>query len=116
VDSSVGVIREVHAELVVDRSLVLGIRVCQHRDDVFELAYQCLDLDRGVWIQSTPMGDMAVVLIEAADLDKAFATLATSDEPFDRWFRDQIRDVHGISLEDGMPLPEQVLHFDANGH
>lgn len=215
-------IREVHAELVVDRSLVLGIRVCQHRDDVFELAYQCLDLDRGelaagrlsaelsfevlaltfhfgdpvgddgevavlleegqvptqlrydplvirlerrtvmptvafaapilpgkadadraamascssgerkdayeesrrragitkeaVWIQSTPMGDMAVVLIEAADLDKAFATLATSDEPFDRWFRDQIRDVHGISLEDGMPLPEQVLHFDANGH
>ena len=64
-----------------------------------------------VWIQPTPMGDLAVVLLEADDLEKAFATLATSDDPFDVWFRDQVRETHGISLEDGMPLPEQVLDF-----
>jgi hypothetical protein len=57
------------------------------------------------------MGDLAVVLLEADDLEKAFATLATSDDPFDVWFRDQVRETHGISLEDGMPLPEQVLDF-----
>ena len=67
-----------------------------------------------VFIQSTPMGDMAVVFIEADDLEKAFGTLGKSDDPFDVWFRDLIRDVHGISLEDGMPLPEHVLHFDTS--
>jgi hypothetical protein len=40
----VRVVREVHAELVVHGSLVLGIGVGQDRDDVLELAHQCLDL------------------------------------------------------------------------
>ena len=57
------------------------------------------------WIQTTPMGDLAVVYMEADDLDAAFAALGSSDEPFDRWFRDHIRQVHGISLEDGFPPP-----------
>ena len=42
-DSAVGVVREVHAELVVDRSLVLRLRVREHRHDVFDLANECLD-------------------------------------------------------------------------
>ena len=64
-----------------------------------------------VWIQSTPDGDMAVVYIEADDLEAAFKTVATSDEPFDRWFRDHVRDVHGIALEQGFAPPEQILDF-----
>ncbi len=40
----VWVVREVHAEFVVDGSLVLGIGVGQHRDDVLELAHQYLNL------------------------------------------------------------------------
>jgi hypothetical protein len=64
-----------------------------------------------VWIQSTPAGDVAVVYMEADDLAAAFTTLGTSDEPFDRWFRDLIRDVHGVALEKGFPPPEQVLDF-----
>lgn len=64
-----------------------------------------------VWIQSTPGGDMAVVLMEADDLEAALKVIATSDEPFDRWFRDHVRDVHGIALEEGFPPPEQILDF-----
>jgi hypothetical protein len=37
------VVREVHAQLVVDRALVRGVGVCQHGDDVLELAHECLD-------------------------------------------------------------------------
>jgi hypothetical protein len=66
-----------------------------------------------VWIQPTPMGDLAVVYLEAADLQGALAGLASSQDPFDVWFREQIRDVHGINLEDGFPPPEQVLDFHA---
>jgi hypothetical protein len=59
------------------------------------------------------MGDVAVVCIEADDLEAAFKTLGTSDDAFDRWFRDSVRDVHGISLEHGFPPPEQLLDFTA---
>ncbi len=64
-----------------------------------------------VWIQPTPAGDLAVVCIEADDLGAAIGGLAASDHPFDRWFRDHVRDVHGISLEDGMTPPELALDY-----
>jgi hypothetical protein len=64
-----------------------------------------------VWIQQTPGGDVAVVYLEADDLQAAFAGLGSSQEPFDRWFRESIRDIHGIDLEQGFPPPEQTLDF-----
>ena len=64
-----------------------------------------------VFIQSTPGGDIAVVYWEADDVAAALQGMATSDDPFDRWFRDHVRDVHGINVEDGFPPPEQVMDF-----
>jgi len=64
-----------------------------------------------VWIQSTPDGDVAVVLIEADDVAGALGALATSQEPYDVAFRDHIKDVHGMDLSEGFPPPEQVLDF-----
>lgn len=64
-----------------------------------------------VWIQGTPGGDVAVVLIEAPDIGAAMGALATSDEPFDTWFREHIQEVHGMDLAEGGPPPEQVLDF-----
>ncbi|HCU94324.1 MAG TPA: hypothetical protein DHU96_17050 [Actinobacteria bacterium] len=66
------------------------------------------------WIQSTPMGDLAVVYMEADDLGAALATIGGSSEPFDRWFRDHVRQVHGIRLEEGFPPPELILDFRAD--
>jgi hypothetical protein len=65
-----------------------------------------------VWIQPTPGGDVAVVYLEADDLAAAFTTWGTSAEPFDRWFRGHVRQVHGVALEEGFPTPELVLDFD----
>jgi hypothetical protein len=64
-----------------------------------------------VWIQSTPAGEVAVVHLEADDLAAALKGMGTSEEPFDRWFREHVRAVHGVALEDGFPPPEQVLDF-----
>ncbi len=65
-----------------------------------------------------PAGDMAVIYLEADDLAAAFAAVGGSGEPFDRWFRDHVQEVHGISLAEGMPLPEQILGLDSDaaGH
>ena len=46
---------------------------------------------------------MAVVYLEADDLQAAFAGIGSSQEPFDNWFRDLIREVHGIDLAQGFP-------------
>jgi hypothetical protein len=64
-----------------------------------------------VWIQPAPDGDVAVVVLSADDLSAALAGVATSQEPFDVWFRDHCRTVHGIDLEAGFPPPEQILDF-----
>jgi hypothetical protein len=64
-----------------------------------------------VWIQSTPGGDVAVILIEAPDIEAAMGALATSEDPFDRWFRGNVKDVHGMDLAAGFPPPEQMLDF-----
>ena len=66
-----------------------------------------------VWIQSTPGGDVAVVVIESDDIPASMGALATSEEPFDVWFRDHVRDVHGIDLAEESPPPEQILDFRA---
>jgi hypothetical protein len=54
-------------------------------------------------IQKTPDGDVAVVYLEADDLQRAFTGMGASDDPFDRWFREHCLDVHGIDLKAGFP-------------
>jgi hypothetical protein len=84
------------------------------RRDAYQASRRRLGISReAVFIQSTPNGDAAVVYWETDDLDAAFKGMVTSEDPFDRWFRDYLRDVHGINVEDGFPPPEQVMDFRA---
>ena len=64
-----------------------------------------------VWIQSTPNGDFVVVYTHADDLAPPSRRFATSEDPFDRWFREHVRQVHGVALEEVFAPPEQVLDF-----
>jgi hypothetical protein len=87
-----------------------------HRKAAFEASRSRHGITReAVWIQALPEGDVAVVYVEAADLAAMFKGLATSEEPFDRWFREYARHVHGVALVDDFPPPEQVLDFTARG-
>jgi hypothetical protein len=54
---------------------------------------------------------VTVVYLEADDLATAFTILGTSAEPFDRWFRDHVRRVHGIAWDDKFTAPELVLDY-----
>jgi hypothetical protein len=66
-----------------------------------------------VWLQSTPMGDMAVVYWEAADAGKVFQHFLTSTDPFDVWFREKVLvEVHGMDPS-GPPPPMNELILDA---
>jgi hypothetical protein len=49
---------------------------------------------------------------EADELEGAFGAIGGSGEPFDQRFRDHVHDVHGISLANGMTIPEPILDYD----
>jgi ribosomal protein L16 Arg81 hydroxylase len=56
-----------------------------------------------VWHQGTPNGTVAIVLIEADDLEQALTGPAVSQEPFDQRFREFVGEVHGVDLANDPP-------------
>jgi len=67
-----------------------------------------------VWVQFTSDGHVAVVYLEADDLAAAFTMMATSAEPFDRWFRGHVHQVHGSAWDVGSTISELILDFDTD--
>lgn len=68
-----------------------------------------------VWQQPTPQGTISVVYLEGDDLGKAFQVLATSQDPFDRWWHEQVIAIHGVDLRQPLPGPpnEQLIDWNA---
>lgn len=65
-----------------------------------------------VWSQRTPDGRlMAVVMMEADDLNAVFGNLATSEDPFTGRFREFLKDVHGVDIATD-ELPEVTMLSD----
>ena len=65
-----------------------------------------------VWHQKTPDGaTLAIVMLEAGDVEAAFRHIATSDAPFDQRFRAMIQEVHGFDLASA-PAPDVRLISD----
>lgn len=82
------------------------------RREAYAHSRQGLGITReAVFIQPTPAGDVVIVYWEADDVAAALDGMATSQDPFDRWFRDHILEVHGLDVEDGFPPPEQVMDY-----
>jgi len=65
------------------------------------------------FLQKTPQGDMLIVHFEAENLEKTFETIATSKDPFMVWFKQQIKSVTGVDLEQPSdePPPEEIVHM-----
>ena len=77
----------------------------------YEAAWRGLGLRvERTWHQQTPQGTVAVVYLEADDLGRAFAGIATSTDPFVAWWRGQILADHGVDMSQPLPGPpnEQV--------
>jgi hypothetical protein len=48
--------------------------------------------------------------MEADDIPRAMEGVASSDDPFNQWFRERVEDVHGIDLQSGSPPQSQQIH------
>ena len=65
------------------------------------------------FLQKTPQGDMVIVHFEAEDVEEAFETEAASKDPFMVWFKQQVKSVTGVDLEqpsDQSP-PEEIVRM-----
>ena len=61
-------------------------------------------------VQQTPQGELCLITMEGDPLG-AMVKLAGSVHPFDVWFRDEIKQVHGVDFAQPLPgpPPEQVF-------
>jgi len=65
------------------------------------------------FLQKTPKGDMVIVHFEAEDVEKTFETMAMEKTPFMVWFKQQVKSVTGVDLEQPStePPPEEIVHM-----
>jgi hypothetical protein len=66
-----------------------------------------------VWIQHTPMGDLAVVSFEVKDLEQAFKTIGGSTDPWAVRFREMAMKAHGVDFSKPAPPNELVSDWHA---
>jgi hypothetical protein len=56
-----------------------------------------LRINQEAWfLQSSPMGSMVIVYIQAKDIGRVITDFAQSKDPFDVWFKDQARMISGV--------------------
>ena len=69
------------------------------RRDEYEAALRQAGITRQtVWHQETPDGTVAVVYVEGDDPEAGLAQFGSSDEPLNAWFREQMKEVHGVDI------------------
>lgn len=78
-------------------------RFCQElsgsRRQTYEASRRRLGITREqLVLVETAFGAAAVTTLEAPDVDRALGQIIASGLPFDRWYREQVRELHGINL------------------
>lgn len=65
-------------------------------------------------LQLTESGPLVIAVTEVADVETTATTYAASQQAFDRWFKDQVLHLTGVSPDrDPLgPPTEQIFEFD----
>jgi len=66
------------------------------------------------FLQQTPQGELLILQLEGDPIG-ALGKLAGSNHPFDVWFREAVREVHGVDLSEPLPGPPPELVFEHAG-
>jgi hypothetical protein len=79
------------------------------RRDEYEAALRQAGITRQVvWHQETPDGTVAVVYLEADDPEAALSQFGSSNEALNTYFREQMKEVHGIDISEATPQATKV--------
>jgi hypothetical protein len=79
------------------------------RREEYEAALRRAGITRqAIWHQATPDGTIAVVYVEGEDPLASVTQFSSSDEPLNRWFREQMKEVHGVDISKAELHAEKV--------
>ena len=84
----------------------------------FDESERRIGISKELWYLATlPSGDHLVAYMEASDFGHALASFVGSREPFDLWFKEEMRAVTGVDLNDppaDMAPAELLSHYEAD--
>lgn len=64
------------------------------------------------WVESTPAGDLFILVLEADDPERANQQFAASTTPYDLWFKEQAGAIIGADFNQPIPpIAEQVFDW-----
>lgn len=68
------------------------------------------------WIIETGKGDVAIITVEAEQLEPVVTQLASAELPFERWYREQLLALQGFNFSQppATSPPELVLEWSAS--
>ncbi|MCB1233119.1 MAG: hypothetical protein KDN19_22945 [Verrucomicrobiae bacterium] len=81
--------------------LAAFMRAMKERGEEVDDFYRRYGVTMESWhIQTSPDGGVLVIVTSEAKDDAAFAAHAASDHPFDTWFKDRVKEISGINLNE----------------
>jgi len=64
------------------------------------------------WLMQTRQGPLAIVVFDGPGADTFLQKMATSQEPFDRWFRERVSEYHALDFSRPAILSPAELFLD----
>jgi hypothetical protein len=64
------------------------------------------------WLTQGPQGNLVIVVLDGPGAEDYLERLATSQEPFDQWFREQASQFHEIDFSKVSEVPSAELFMD----
>ena len=65
------------------------------------------------WLTETPSGPAVIALHQGPGSNQFMPKLAAADREFDIWFRDKIKEIHGLDVTQPPPGPMPELYLDS---
>ncbi len=64
------------------------------------------------WLAEGPEGPLAIVVFDGPGAETYLGKLATSKEPFDKWFRERASEYHGVDLSKPNVIAKSEMCLD----
>jgi hypothetical protein len=64
------------------------------------------------WLTESRQGPLAIVVVDGPGAGTFMQKMATSNEPFDKWFRERVSEFHGIDFSNPSAVPPSELFMD----
>jgi hypothetical protein len=88
----------------LDREMLRRLAAPGPEHDAYVDARRAQGITReAVWHQRTPMGTLAIVLMEGDDLTAAMGAMIAGQDLFNTQFRQFVKEVHGVDLATDAP-------------